>query len=71
LELDKAAGKGSHQAVIIRDARNGSYLKFVIPGHEELSPGVQRSVLKYVGGMTPRVPVAQSVRLILEELFED
>jgi len=71
LEIDKAAGKGSHQAAIIRDARNGSYVKFVIPGHDELSPGVQRAVLAYVLGLTPRVPVAQSVRLILEGLFED
>jgi len=71
LELDRAAGKGSHQAIIIRDARNGLYVKFVIPGHDEVSPGVQRNVLKYVAGLTPRNPVAQSVQLILEELFED
>jgi hypothetical protein len=62
-------GKGSHQGLVFRRQSEGS-LTVVIPGHCDLSPGVQRELLRYVLEQTARVSIAVEVYDILACLFQ-
>jgi hypothetical protein len=62
-------GKGSHQGLVFRGHSEGS-LKVVIPGHCDLSPGVQRELLRYVLEQTTRTSIAVEIYDILADLFQ-
>ncbi len=62
-------GKGSHCGILFRDMATGQEVKIVIPGHKEISPGVQRELLKYLAGIAVRIALAETVRAILHGLF--
>lgn len=66
---DPGRGKGSHQSIVIRDTKTRAHVRFVITGHRELSPGVQRSVLQYLGEQAAHNAVAGSAYKILEQIF--
>jgi hypothetical protein len=72
LELTRlpAKGKGSHQGLLFRDPKTNQSVVLVIPGHKELSPGVQRETLKYTAGLGIRVSLALIIREILKRIFK-
>jgi hypothetical protein len=66
---DRARGKGSHHGLIFRDPKTNESVLLVIPSQKEISPGVQREVLKYVASIGIHVAVAEIVQEILRRLF--
>jgi hypothetical protein len=68
---DPGRGKGSHQSIVFRDPAGGAHVRVVIPGHRELSPGVQRNVLQYLAGLVAQRPLAGLAHQILEQIFRD
>jgi predicted RNA binding protein YcfA (HicA-like mRNA interferase family) len=62
-------GKGSHQGLVFKDPKTGQSVTLTIANHKEISPGVQREVLKYAASLAPRLALGEAVRLILERLF--
>jgi hypothetical protein len=64
-------GKGSHQGLVFRDRKTGENVRIVISGDKEISPGVQREVLKFLRGLATRLALAEAVRRILEAVFKD
>jgi predicted RNA binding protein YcfA (HicA-like mRNA interferase family) len=67
-EPDK--GKGSHRGLIFRDTATGEVVPVVISGHKDISPGVQRELIKYLKSIASRVTIAEIVRIILQNLFD-
>jgi len=45
---DKGRGKGSHQSWIFRDPATGGNLRLIIVGAKEISPGVIRSLRRFM-----------------------
>ncbi|MGA8907096.1 MAG: hypothetical protein WB524_05745 [Acidobacteriaceae bacterium] len=62
-------GKGSHQGLLFRDPKTDESVSLTIAGSEDISPGVQRSVLQYVRDLAARVAIAEILREIFEDLF--
>jgi len=71
IEVTVVHAKGSHVALIFEDRKTGKTVRIVIAGHGEISPGVQRNSLKYLGDLATRVALAEIVRRILETIFND
>ncbi len=71
IELSVIRAKGSHRGLIFEDRKRGRTIRIVIAGHGEISPGVQRNSLKYLGGLATRDAFAELVRKILEAVFRD
>jgi hypothetical protein len=71
LILDKERGKGSHVGFIVKCRATGETLRFTTGGHKEISPGVQRGVIRYVASREGQIVIAIIVRRILEHLFFD
>jgi hypothetical protein len=69
-EIDRDRGPGSHQGLRYRDPASRQDVGVVIPGHKEISPGVQRAVIEYFRSIAPRAPLADVVRSILHEVFD-
>ena len=63
------AGKGSHRGIQFRDKKTGEVVRVVIAGHKDISPGVQRDIVKYLASIS-KIAVAEAVRAILEGLFK-
>jgi hypothetical protein len=69
LQVIKASGKGSHQALIFTDLTTNESVKVVIAGGSEISPGVQRKVLQYLKGISSALRFAEVIREILDLVF--
>jgi methionine salvage enolase-phosphatase E1 len=66
----KSKGKGSHQALIFQMHEGGERLQLIIPGHSEISPGVQRSMISYVEQQHQRgIGIATIIGEILSAVF--
>lgn len=71
LEVISGAG-GSHEALIFKDPANGRAVHATIARHKEVSPGVQRDMLKKLGRYAAHEAVselANIVRQLLEDLL--
>jgi hypothetical protein len=69
VSVDTSGGKGSHQGLLFHDPKTNEYVRLVIPGHKELSPGVQRKTLETMGRLAIRVGLATVIREILRHIF--
>jgi hypothetical protein len=68
LELLQEPRRGSHVALFFVDPADGSHITITIARHKEVSPGVQRGVLAYLGRLAAEVTVAEIVKEIVETL---
>ena len=68
IEFNIVPGRGSHQGLVFHDPKEGTYISITIAGHKEISPGVQRQTLKYIGQIS-KIALAVSVKKILEQIF--
>jgi hypothetical protein len=68
-ELIKEKGKGSHQALLFKDITTNESVKIVIAGGDQISPGVQRGILKYLREVSRAVKVAEVVCEIWSIVF--
>ncbi len=62
-------GPGSHQGLIFEDSKTGQKIRIVIAGKKDISPGVQRNVLKYLSEKSGNVAIAKIVKKIFESIF--
>jgi hypothetical protein len=69
-----AHGKGNHQGVVFSDTENGARVKLIFSGAREISPGVQRRILKRLeeitNGSQPNSNLADRLREIFERIFK-
>jgi hypothetical protein len=70
VELQRAKGKGSHQALIFCDPRSGARVPLVIAGGQDISPGVQRKVLSYLRTLAGRLAAAEAARALADRVAE-
>jgi len=63
-------GAGSHQGIVFRAVATSETVTVVIPGHSDLSPGVQRELIRYVRGIVDRAPAAALVLEVLTVVFD-
>jgi hypothetical protein len=70
VELIEEDKPGSHKGLIIRDDKTGESVTLVIADRREVSPGVQRQILKYLGKQAARLAIAETVREIFEEIVK-
>ena len=63
-------GKGSHQGLLFRDPKTDEAVTLTIAGHDEISAGVQRELLRYVRGPGLRAALGGILRVIFERLFD-
>jgi hypothetical protein len=68
IDLEIETAKGSHKGLRFREVATGKEVRIVIPGHKQLSPGVQRAILNYLKGLS-RVGLVEVIRGILENVF--
>lgn len=68
-----ALGKGSHQGIVFKDLETGASVKLVFSGGREISPGVQRRILKrldeHAEGGAPVDSLADRLRKIFKRIF--
>jgi predicted RNA binding protein YcfA (HicA-like mRNA interferase family) len=64
-----ANNRGSHRGLIIRDPKTGESITLVIPGQKTISPGIQRSIIKYVARLAES-SITTALRTILHTLFK-
>jgi hypothetical protein len=60
LEMAEDQKSGSHKGLIIRDETSGERITVVIADHREISPGVQREVLKFLAGRAAHSELAKA-----------
>ncbi len=70
IELHVLPAKGSHIALIFESPKGKEQFRIVLSGGKEISPGVQRNILKYVEKLASKLALAAVVRKILKALFE-
>lgn len=70
LEMTKHPARGSHMSIVIKNPQTDQSITFVITSHKEVSPGVQREVLKYVGSIAGRLALGELLHDILKRLFD-
>jgi hypothetical protein len=63
-------GKGNHRGLVFQDRETGDTLRVVVSGHKEISPGVQRGVVKYLRDRAGPTLLSESVGRILEAIFK-
>jgi predicted RNA binding protein YcfA (HicA-like mRNA interferase family) len=68
VELKIERKRGSHLGLIIRDPKTDQKVTLVIARHKEVSPGVQREILKHATWLASRVALGELVREIIERL---
>ena len=71
IDVTVVPGKGSHRGLIFEGRKSGQKVRIVISGGKEISPGVQRGALRYLGDLAVRVALAQVLRKIFEVVFKD
>jgi predicted RNA binding protein YcfA (HicA-like mRNA interferase family) len=69
LTVEPARGKGSHQGLVFTDPTTGNSVTITIPGTKDVSPGVQREILKYLAGLATHVVLAEIIRELLERIL--
>lgn len=67
--IDTDRGKGSHIGLVFSDRKTGEAVTLTIAGSDNISPGVQRSILQYLRDLAIRVSIAEILREIFEDMF--
>ncbi len=62
-------GSGSHVGLIFKSRETGETVKLVFSGDRDISPGMQRNILRYVSEIVTVVSFAQLLHRILEKIF--
>ena len=67
-------GNGSHQAFLFHDPVTDEKISVVVPSHKDLSPGVQRAIMKYVVTVKDAANFARAIATIakvVHDIFEE